>query len=117
MCSYLQMVLKLNMGKPDTARESFLVLNVKSMLLIIPAIFIGHYIDELVQLLNIQDKKRSVAVQTLLNVLVIFVLHKMSTSYTKEFQMTLAGLFFSALFFGMQTNYITNLKSLLPHLA
>lgn len=110
-------MLKLNMGKPDSARESFFVLNVKSLILIIPAIFIGHYLDEFVEKLGISDKKKTVTIQTLLNIVVIYILHKLSRTYTSEFQVTLPGLFFSALFFGMQTNYIRDLKSLLPQLA
>jgi hypothetical protein len=109
--------MKLNLGKPDGVRESFTVLNLKSLLLIVPAIFIGHYLDELVEKFGIKDKKHSVALQTFLNIFVIFVLYKINTSYTDEFQLTLPGLFFSALFFGMQTNYIRDLKSLLPQLA
>lgn len=108
--------MKLNLGKADTARESFMVLNIKSLVLIVPAIFVGHYLDELVEKLNIKDKVRSVALQTFLNIFVIYVIHKINTSYAKEFQMTLSGLFFSALFFGMQTNYIRDLKGLLPQL-
>jgi hypothetical protein len=104
------------MGKPDSVRESFTVLNIKSLMLIVPAIFMGHYLDELVEKLDIKDKVRSVALQTFLNVLVIYVIHKIWSAYTKEFQVSLAGLFFSALFFGMQTNYIRDLKGLLPQL-
>lgn len=110
-------MLKLNLGKPDDKNEGFFVLNIKSMLLIVPAIFIGHYLDEFVEKLNIKSKMKSVILQTFLNVLVIYILHRLSRSYTSEFQLTLAGLFFSALFFGMQTNYIRDLKSLLPQLA
>lgn len=111
------MVLKLNMGRPDGPRESFMVLNIKSMMLIVPAIFVGHYLDEFVEKMNIKNTTNSVILQTFLNVLVIYIIHKINTAYANEFQMTLAGLFFSAIFFGMQTNYIRNLKSLLPHLA
>lgn len=108
--------MKLNLGKPDGSRESFLTLNIKSMMLIVPAIFMGHYLDEFIEYLKIKNKINSVVFQTLLNVLVIYILHKISKSYTQEFQVSLAGLFFSALFFGMQTNYIRDLKSLLPQL-
>ena len=108
--------MKLNLGKPDGVRESFLALNVKSMMLIVPAIFMGHYLDEFVEYLKIKSKINSVILQTLINVFVIYILHKLSKAYTQEFQVSLAGLFFSALFFGMQTNYIRDLKSLLPQL-
>jgi hypothetical protein len=110
-------MLKLNLGKPDSARESFMVLNIKSMMLILPAIVFGHFLDELVEKMNIKSKTTSVIIQTLLNIFTIYILHTFLRSYSKEFQLTLAGLFFSALFFGMQTNYISNLKSLMPQLA
>lgn len=112
MCSLLQRMLKLNLGKPDGKNEGFFVMNVRSMILIIPAIILGHYLDEIVDRLKLSNIK-SVALQTFLNVFLIYFLHKVSTTYTKEFQVSLAGLFFSALFFGMQTNYIKNLKLLL----
>jgi hypothetical protein len=108
-------MMKLNLGKPDGARESFFALNVKSMMLILPAIFMGHYLDEFVEKMG-KDPKKSVILQTFLNICVIYILHKVSKAYTSEFQVSLAGLFFSALFFGMQTNYIRDLKSLLPQL-
>ncbi len=110
------MKLKLGLGKPDSPSEGFFSLNIRSMILILPAIFMGHYLDELVEKMNIKNKTQSVLFQTFLNILIIYILHKISSAYTKEFQVSLAGLFFSALFFGMQTNYIHDLKNLLPQL-
>lgn len=104
--------MKLNLGKPDSSRESFFALNVRSMILILPAIILGHYLDEFVDRSDL-DTKKSVALQTFLNILIMYLIHKISKTYTQEFQVSLAGLFFSALFFGMQTNYIKNLKILL----
>lgn len=112
MCSLLQRMMKLNLGKPDGKNEGFFVMNVRSMMLIVPAIILGHYLDESVDKLKLSTLQ-SVILQTFLNVFLIYLLHKISVSYTKEFQVSLAGLFFSALFFGMQTNYIKNLKVLL----
>ncbi len=109
------MVLKLNLGKPDSKNEGFITLNIKSLLLIVPAIVLGHYVDTFVDKLNINSKWISIITQTLLNIFVIFVLYRISQQYTREFQVGLAGLFFSALFFGMQTNYIKNLKAVLSY--
>lgn len=105
-------MMKLNLGRADGKNESFMALNVRSMILIIPAIILGHYLDEIVERTKL-DKVKSVTLQTFLNVFIIYILHKISSSYTREFQVSLAGLFFSALFFGMQTNYIKNLKYIL----
>ena len=106
-------MLKLNLGKPDDKNEGFFVLNVKSMMLIVPAIVLGHYLDEFVDKMQLKSNIQKVVVQTLLNIALIYALHKISRAYTREFQVSLAGLFFSALFFGMQTNYIKNLKTVL----
>lgn len=101
-----------NLGKPDGKNETFIALNAKSMILIIPGIILGHYLDEIVDRMNL-DKYKSVTLQTILNIVIIYTLHKINQAYTSEFQLTLSGLFFSALFFGMQTNYIKNLKNIL----
>lgn len=107
-------MVKLNLGKPDYKNESFITLNIKSMFLIIPAIILGHYLDVFVEKLKL-DKIKSVTLQTFLNIFIIYILHRININYAKEFQMTLAGLFFSALFFGMQTNYIKNIKLILNY--
>lgn len=112
MCSLLQRMMKLNLGKPDGKNEGFFVMNVRSMMLIVPAIILGHYLDESVDKLKLSTLQ-SVILQTFSNVFLIYLLHKINNAYTREFQVSLGGLFFSALFFGMQTNYIKNLKVLL----
>lgn len=104
----------MNLGKADSKNEGFFILTGKSLLLIVPAILLGHYIDEFVHKnFGFLNKFTSVLFQTFLNIFMIYILHKMSRSYTREFQVGLAGLFFSALFFSMQTHYTDNLKSLL----
>lgn len=108
------MVLQLNLGKPDGKNEGFIALNIRSMILIVPAIIIGHYLDELVAKTKLSPFK-AVVLQTFLNILIIYSMHKLSRAYTREFQVSLAGLFFSALFFGMQTNYLKNLKKVLDY--
>ena len=104
----------MNLGRPDSKNEGFVMLTTKSLMLIIPAILFGHYIDEFVdKKIKFPNKFASVVTQTIINILLIYVMHKISRSYTREFQVGLAGLFFSALFFSMQTHYTDNLKSLL----
>ncbi len=106
-------MMKLNLGKPDSKMESFTELNARSLILILPAIILGHYLDEFVERVETKNVIRSVVIQTFMNILIIYALHILSSAYTREFQVSLAGLFFSALFFGMQTNYIRNLKFIL----
>lgn len=103
----------LNFGQPDTKNESFVRLNAKTLAMIIPAVILGHYIDVFVKEQVKTSKRVSVIIQTLINVTVIYMLHLVSYAYAKEFQTTFAGLFFSGLFFGLQTNYISNIKSVL----
>jgi hypothetical protein len=105
--------MKLDFGQPDTKNESFVKLNAKTLAMIIPAVILGHYIDVFVEKQIKLSRRMSVLVQTLINVSVIYALHLIDYAYTKEFQTTFAGLFFSGLFFGLQTNYITNIKSVL----
>lgn len=105
-------------GVPDNKNETFLQITTKSLALMIPAIFLGHYLDEFVKWLQKHKKlgRRTgsyVLAQIFLNTTLIYAIYKMNYRYANEFQMTYAGLFFSALFFGMQINFITNLKSLL----
>ena len=104
----------LNFGQPDKKNDSFASLTAKTLAMIIPAVLLGHYIDVFMTLQSKRFSKRvSVLIQTLINVSVIYVLHIIDYAYAKEFQTTFAGLFFSGLFFGLQTNYISNIKSIL----
>ena len=104
----------LNFGQPDKKNDPFVRLTAKTLAMIIPAIILGHYIDVFMTRQSKRISKRaSVLIQTLINVSVIYVLHIIDYAYAKEFQTTFAGLFFSGLFFGLQTNYIANIKSVL----
>lgn len=102
----------LKFGIPDTRNDTFVNMNSKSLAFIIPGILLGHYIDKSISKLNLETK-RSVALQTFINIFIIYFLNKLSYSYAIEFQLTFAGLFFSSLYFGMQTNYIDNIKKIL----
>jgi hypothetical protein len=93
-------------------------LTVKCISLIVPGIVIGHYIDQWVEVWKRQQSLGTrtlpyVAVQTMANVVAIYVMARVYRPYTDEFQNTYAGLFFSALLFGMQSNYVGNLQTLL----
>ncbi len=102
----------ISFGTPDTLKETFYQMNVKSLALIIPAILFGHYIDQFVNSYK-YDIRLKVCVQTIINIILIYSIHVINYKYAKEFQTTLAGFFFSGLYFGMQTKYISNIKSLL----
>lgn len=102
----------LQFGIPNSRNETFAQLNARSMSFIVPGILLGHYLDKSIAKLSL-GLKQSVALQTFLNIAIIFTINKISFEYAKEFQITFAGLFFSSLYFGMQTNYIENIKSIL----
>lgn len=98
--------------------RSFSLVMFKSFALLIPGAILGHYIDTAIK--RVQNKKVFgdhvgvyVFIQSLINVTLIFMLHRLHRHYTDEFQRTLPGLYFSGLFFGLQANYISNVQQLL----
>ncbi len=104
------MILKF--GTPDGRNESFWKLNAKSFALLIPAVILGHYLDKFVEQSRM-SLYTAIIVQTILNIVLIYILHRVMYAYSNEFQLTLPGMFFSAMFFGMQTNFLVNLKKAL----
>lgn len=107
-----------NFGKKDT-KKSFLSFSIKIMVLLIPGIILGYYIDKIVK--DLYDKQKFgkkviyyICIQTMLSITVLYTLSYMS-HYTEEFQNTFAGLYFTAFFFGMQSNYITYLQRFLDN--
>lgn len=103
-------------GKQDT-KKSFLSFSIKIIVLLIPGIILGYYIDKIVK--DLFDKERFgkkviyyICIQTILSIIVLYILSYLS-HYTEEFQNTFAGLYFTAFFFGMQTNYTIYLQKFL----
>ncbi len=102
-----------NFGPKDNSRLPAFTLKV--ILLLIPGVFFGHYVDQFVNKLKQQETLGNnlltyVFVQTMISISIIYTLSKINKPYTQEFQNTYAGLFFVSLFFGMQVNYVSNLK-------
>lgn len=106
----------LTFGKKNSRRFGGLL--VKTIALLIPGIVLGYVIDTFSYKWK-EEKKFGdslltyVVIQTLLSIGVFYLLISTVTKYTFEFQNTYSGLYFVSLFFGMQTNYITNLQQLL----
>jgi hypothetical protein len=103
----------IDFGKIDT-KKTFLSFSIKILLLLIPGIILGYYIDKIVK--DLYDKEKFgknvfyyICIQTLLSLIVLYILSYFS-HYTDEFQNTFAGLYFTAFFFGMQTHYTTYLQ-------
>lgn len=94
---------------------------IKVLTLLIPGILLGHYVDQIVNKMKRnkvfgEGVLNYIILQTIISMSVIYLLFYLNKSYTKEFQNTYAGLFFVSLYFGMQTNYISNLQKLLGEL-
>ena len=96
-------------------RKNFFIFALKCILYIIPAIIIGNYTDISIQ--RIQQNKLLgdntffyILLQTIIILLTLYIILLLFTSYTNEFQITIAGGFFGVLYFGMQPNYTDMIK-------
>lgn len=94
---------------------------IKVLSLLIPGILLGHYVDQIVNKMKRNKVFGEVVLnyiilQTIISMSVIYLLFYLNKSYTNEFQNTYAGLFFVSLYFGMQTNYVSNLQKILGEL-
>jgi hypothetical protein len=103
----------LDFGKDN--EKSFLSIGIRSFALLIPGMILGHIVDKYINKLkkNDQGVLKYVLLQSVVNILIITLLHSLHSKYTSEFQSTLPGLYFSGLFFGLQVNYIRNIQTLL----
>lgn len=105
----------LNFGNDN--EKSFLSISIRSFALLIPGMILGHLMDKYINKLKKRDEGghviKYVLLQSVANIAIISLLHKLHQKYTSEFQRTLPGLYFSGLFFGLQVNYIHNIQELL----
>ena len=97
------------------SRKNFFSFTLKCIFYIIPAIILGNYTDIIIQ--RIKNNKEFgdnifvyILLQTLIIISTLYITLLLLTSYTNEFQVTIAGGFFSVLYFGIQTNYISMIK-------
>lgn len=99
----------------NDSEKSFLSISIRSFALLIPGMILGHLVDKYINKLKNNDRGvlKYVILQSVVNIVIITVLHKLHHKYTSEFQRTLPGLYFSGLFFGLQVNYIKNIQTLL----
>ena len=98
-----------------SSRENFFSFALKCTFYLVPALLLGNYTDRII------EKKRKdkvlgdnilyyIILQTLIIISTLYLIIIFLTSYTNEFQSTIAGGFFSVLYFGMQANYISMIK-------
>jgi hypothetical protein len=99
----------------NDSEKSFVSVGIRSFALLVPGMILGHLVDKYINKLKKDDTNvlKYVILQSVVNILIISVLHKIHHKYTSEFQRTLPGLYFSGLFFGLQVNYIRNIQVLL----
>ena len=99
----------------DKSDKSVFSTIIRSLSLLIPGMILGHFVDKYINKLKKDDTHvlKYVILQSLVNILIISILHTLYHKYTSEFQRTLPGLYFSGLFFGLQVNYIRNIQTLL----
>ncbi len=97
------------------SRKNFFSFTLKIIFYIIPAIVLGNYTDITIQ--RIKKNKEFgdytlyyILLQTFIIILTLYLFLLLLTSYTNEFQLTMAGGFFIILYFGIQTNYIQMIK-------
>lgn len=96
-------------------RTHFVSFLFKVLTMIVPAIILGHYNDEYIRKLQrekvLGDKRyKYILFQTISSIAIIYIIYRIFNSYADEFQTTSAGLFFTALFWSVQTNYVNNIK-------
>jgi len=84
----------------------------------LPGVILGHYLDQGIYWAQTQKWMGSSAVpytliQILAWILIFYSMLYFIPSYATEFQGTMAGIFFITLFFIVQTNFVTNLQTVL----
>lgn len=98
--------------------SAFIPFTVKFLALALPGIALGHYLDQGVY----WTQKRRLLGSTSLAylslqisawVILFYALFQFAATYAAEFQSSVAGIFFVALFFTVQTNFVTNLQEVL----
>ena len=103
------------------SRENFFSFTLKCIFYIVPAIILGNYTDLIIEKIKKNDKKFGdntlyyIIIQTFIIILTLYIILKFLTSYTNEFELTIAGNFFVVLYFGIQTNYIYMIKKYISY--
>ena len=97
---------------------SMLSFTIRIITLALPGIVLGHYLDQGIYWTKKQKLLGASAVsymvaQILAWVLIFYSIFIFASSYAMEFQGTVAGIFFVTLFFTVQTNFVTNLQTVL----
>jgi hypothetical protein len=97
------------------SHENIFSFTLKCLFFIIPAVMLGNYTD--VTIKRVKNEKTLgnnlmsyILLQTLIIVSTFYLILLVSSGYASEFQLTIEGVFFMVLYFGMQSNYILMIK-------
>lgn len=105
----------------EEAVSDIVPFTIKFLWFVVPAALLGHVIDQgvlVAQRRRMFGEGRSakmgyLGLQLLAWLLLFFGFYNLTPGYAREFQGTAAGIFFIALFFAVQTNFVTNLQAVL----
>lgn len=97
------------------SRNDLLSFSLKIMIYIIPAVILGHFADIFIKNNRIhnvfgKDVIYYILLQTVLNILTLYVFILFFPRFMSEFQTTISGGYFIVLYFSMQNNYINMWK-------
>lgn len=97
---------------------SILSFTIRIIALALPGIVLGHYLDQGIYWTKKQKWLGPSAApyvfgQIMAWILIFYSILFFASSYAMEFQGTMAGIFFITLFFVAQTNFVTNLQTVL----
>ena len=100
----------------ERSHTNFVSFTLKSLFYIIPASIVGKYTDKTVK--SLQEYKTLgentlyyIVLQTFIIVITFYVIIHVFPKFINELQVTVAGVFFGALYFNMQGNYINMIHS------
>ena len=96
----------------------FIPFTIKFLALALPGIVLGHYLDQ--GIYTLQKHKRLgpsfltyLGIQIAAWIMMFYVMFRFTAAYAAEFQSSVAGIFFVALFFTVQQNFVSNLQAVL----
>jgi hypothetical protein len=95
----------------ERSHDNFVSFTLKILFYIIPACILGKHTDKTVK--KLQEHKTLgentlyyILLQTFVIISILYVILQIFPKFINEFQVTIAGVFFCALYFGIQGNYM-----------
>jgi len=100
------------------SKNDFFSFSLKIFFYIVPALILGDYTDSTIQNLRMRrefgnDLITYIILQTLIIIITMYIFVIFLRPFMKEFQRSIAGIFFVVIYFGMQNDYIEMMKEYL----